>query len=347
MLAGSFASRAAPCKDTRTRRPAPRTRSVQRPSEAPTESYRQAFDRVAQHRQLGSGRTAVHFPVSPGVRKASSRLSRSVSCVAQLFTRATTHVRKSWAAAAPRSAPRPRSTHTTAGLGALGLSALGLGLVQRGLLRWRSRRHAHRQLPAPMGTSGVDINIVTFNIRGISDRWPEREPFLKDCLQTTDADVVCFQEVLTGGLHQQRPLLEQITPHHCLALQALLASVLQPDDHMGMKTKMWILSAACQHSDALSAHAVCVAGEFRQDQQLLGPGYDVLECRAALSNLSASGGASAAVAAAMRTGASFRWVAWAGCSIWGMLCVHMPLLTRCSSRSHGCGCGLATCRAPT
>jgi hypothetical protein len=214
MLAGSYASRVAPCRDTRTRKPATRARSVQRHSEAPSESYRELLDRVLQHRKLANSRAAVRFPVSPGVRKASGRLSRSVSCIAQLFTKATTHVRKSWAAASPRSVPKPRSTHTGAGLGALGLSALGLGLVQRGLLRWHSRRHAHRQLPVPMGSSGIDINIVTFNIRGISDRWPERGPFLKDCLQGTDADVVCFQEVLTGRRLPLMTLLE-----HSIACQ--------------------------------------------------------------------------------------------------------------------------------
>ena len=31
------------------------------------------------------------------------------------------------------------------------------------------------------------------------DRWHEREPLLRQCLHGMDADVLCFQEVLTGA----------------------------------------------------------------------------------------------------------------------------------------------------
>lgn len=33
---------------------------------------------------------------------------------------------------------------------------------------------------------------------GVMDRWHEREPLLRQCLHEMDADVLCFQEVLTG-----------------------------------------------------------------------------------------------------------------------------------------------------
>lgn len=47
---------------------------------------------------------------------------------------------------------------------------------------------------------GGRLSLVTFNIRGISDRWPERLPLLRACLAELDADVYAFQEVLTGAL---------------------------------------------------------------------------------------------------------------------------------------------------
>jgi endonuclease/exonuclease/phosphatase family metal-dependent hydrolase len=46
----------------------------------------------------------------------------------------------------------------------------------------------------------AEVSVVTFNIRGVMDRWPERAPVLKQCLKQADADVVCFQEVLTGEI---------------------------------------------------------------------------------------------------------------------------------------------------
>jgi hypothetical protein len=35
-------------------------------------------------------------------------------------------------------------------------------------------------------------------LRGVSDRWQERQPLLRQCLKRIDADVLCFQECLTG-----------------------------------------------------------------------------------------------------------------------------------------------------
>ncbi len=32
------------------------------------------------------------------------------------------------------------------------------------------------------------------------DRWQERQPLLRQCLHQMDADVLCFQECLTGAL---------------------------------------------------------------------------------------------------------------------------------------------------
>lgn len=50
----------------------------------------------------------------------------------------------------------------------------------------------HSHTPSPPNS------IATFNLRGISDRWTERHHVLKQCIRDMDADVFCFQEVLTG-----------------------------------------------------------------------------------------------------------------------------------------------------
>lgn len=50
-------------------------------------------------------------------------------------------------------------------------------------------------------------SIATFNLRGISDRWLERHRVLKQCIRDIDADVFCFQEVLTGSYAQDAELL--------------------------------------------------------------------------------------------------------------------------------------------
>jgi hypothetical protein len=92
-------------------------------------------------------------------------------------------------------------------LGAAGAAAAG-GLVIRGaghlLRRWQAGRRggAGRRGAPLLGGVGADaareVSVLTFNIRGIMDRWPERRPLLAETLRRLDADVVCFQEVLTG-----------------------------------------------------------------------------------------------------------------------------------------------------
>jgi hypothetical protein len=46
--------------------------------------------------------------------------------------------------------------------------------------------------------TAADVTVVTYNVRGVMDRWPERAPLLRGCLARLGADVLCFQEVLTG-----------------------------------------------------------------------------------------------------------------------------------------------------
>jgi hypothetical protein len=108
--------------------------------------------------------------------------------------------------AAPRAATARRGA-SIAIVGALGPAAAAggaaLALASRaGLRRWQAARRAGAARRAlvctgPM-TSTAQLCVVTFNIRGVMDRWPERAPLLAATLADADADVVCFQEVLTG-----------------------------------------------------------------------------------------------------------------------------------------------------
>ena len=52
---------------------------------------------------------------------------------------------------------------------------------------------------AAAAAAAATFSVATFNLRGVSDRWREREPLLRHCLSKIDADVLCFQECLTGA----------------------------------------------------------------------------------------------------------------------------------------------------
>ncbi len=68
------------------------------------------------------------------------------------------------------------------------------------------RRARHRATPAMQGDSAAaTFSVATFNLRGVMDRWQERQPLLRNCLQQMDADVLCFQECLTGKRTQLLP----------------------------------------------------------------------------------------------------------------------------------------------
>ncbi|PSC67693.1 endonuclease exonuclease phosphatase family [Micractinium conductrix] len=56
-------------------------------------------------------------------------------------------------------------------------------------------------------SGSATLSVATFNLRGVMDRWQERKPLLRQCLQQIDADVLCFQECLTGEFGQERRLL--------------------------------------------------------------------------------------------------------------------------------------------
>lgn len=88
-----------------------------------------------------------------------------------------------------------------AGLSGAVVAGLALGIAGKGIRRWHAgRRAAKRAMATPRPAAAATyVTILSFNIRGVMDRWPERAPVLKKVLKQADADVVCFQEVLTGG----------------------------------------------------------------------------------------------------------------------------------------------------
>lgn len=71
-----------------------------------------------------------------------------------------------------------------------------LGRLGKSLRRKRQRERR----AVTHSVSMVHFSVVTFNVRAIMDRWPERHPILKACLEQMSPDVVAFQEVLTGKL---------------------------------------------------------------------------------------------------------------------------------------------------
>lgn len=86
-----------------------------------------------------------------------------------------------------------------AGLSGAVIAGVALGVAGKGVQRWQAgRRAAKRTMATAHAGAATDVTILSFNIRGVSDRWPERAPVLKKVLKQADADVVCFQEVLTG-----------------------------------------------------------------------------------------------------------------------------------------------------
>jgi hypothetical protein len=80
------------------------------------------------------------------------------------------------------------------------VAGLALSLTGSGLRRWQGGRRWRRGALTMGGpAAATEVTVLSFNIRGVMDRWPERAPVLRQTLKAADADVVCFQEVLTGG----------------------------------------------------------------------------------------------------------------------------------------------------
>lgn len=86
-----------------------------------------------------------------------------------------------------------------AGLSGAVVAGLAVGVAGKTAQRWHAgRRAARRAMVSAKAGAATDVTILTFNIRGVMDRWPERAPVLRQVLKQADADIVCFQEVLTG-----------------------------------------------------------------------------------------------------------------------------------------------------
>lgn len=113
--------------------------------------------------------------------------------------------------------------------GASAAAAAGSGLKK--LFR-RGRRP--RKAPSKMQTGSIArFSVATFNIRGIMDRWAERRPVLQQCIDDIDADVLCFQECLTGEYGQERELLD--ASYHVFPCKAALFNLLSS----GNKSLHW------------------------------------------------------------------------------------------------------------
>lgn len=102
-------------------------------------------------------------------------------------------------ASAAASISGPASSFSFSQLGAF----LGFAVVpfaQNTLRRLFGRRRAKRRaMPTAGDATRATFSVATFNLRGVMDRWVERQPLLRQCLQQIDADVLCFQECLTGA----------------------------------------------------------------------------------------------------------------------------------------------------
>mmetsp|Transcript_33928 Transcript_33928/g.96115 ORF Transcript_33928/g.96115 Transcript_33928/m.96115 type:complete len:336 (+) Transcript_33928:254-1261(+) len=72
----------------------------------------------------------------------------------------------------------------------------------------------------------ISLRITTLNLRGVSDRWAERQTMLQALTDDLDADVYAFQEVLTGEFEQDCQILgPQYQVHPCKAAMLHLHSL--------------------------------------------------------------------------------------------------------------------------
>lgn len=90
-------------------------------------------------------------------------------------------------------------------------------------LFWRGKR-PRRSFAKMIDGNIAEFSVATFNLRGIMDRWAERRPVLEGCLSEIDADVLCFQECMTGEYGQDRELLG--SSYHVFPCKAALFNLL-------------------------------------------------------------------------------------------------------------------------
>lgn len=107
----------------------------------------------------------------------------------------------------------------------LGLGASLAALTGSRLRKLFRRGRKPRKAPSRMQVGSVaKFSVATFNLRGIMDRWSERKAVLQRCLEDMDADVLCFQECMTGEYGQDKDLLDH--SYHVFSCKAALFNLL-------------------------------------------------------------------------------------------------------------------------
>ena len=89
---------------------------------------------------------------------------------------------------------------------------------------FRKSRRPRKSFARMIDGNVAEFSVATFNLRGIMDRWAERRSILQGCLCEMDADVLCFQECLTGEYGQDRALLG--SSYHVFPCKAALFNLL-------------------------------------------------------------------------------------------------------------------------
>jgi hypothetical protein len=138
-------------------------------------------------------------------------LPRSLSRPPHSSLRAPAQLPTNPAAVSLNASSSVAAVHPAASFSSLG-ALLGLAaapwVVQRAIRRLFGRRGKRRPaMPSAQADTRATFSVATFNLRGVMDRWQERQPLLRQCLHQMDADVLCFQECLTGEFGQERRLL--------------------------------------------------------------------------------------------------------------------------------------------
>lgn len=138
-------------------------------------------------------------PAPPGLGKRSR--FRRLKAVAAAAARVLPWSAARGAAAVFAAAAQLTSLAASVPVSGAAVGGIAVGIAAKGIRRWQvARRSARRAMVTVNAGPAAEVSVVTFNIRGIMDRWPERAPLLRRCLKQADADVFCFQEVLTGEL---------------------------------------------------------------------------------------------------------------------------------------------------
>lgn len=121
--------------------------------------------------------------------------------------------------------------------------AAAAGSKLRKLFR-RGRRP--KKVPSRMSDGSVArFSVATFNLRGVMDRWMERRPVLQHCIEDMDADVLCFQECLTGEYGQDKMMLD--ASYNIFPCKAALFNLLTSGNrtlHLYARTVMSMLAVA-------------------------------------------------------------------------------------------------------